>query len=134
MAFTPKPNSLSVFKNDRQRNEKDAAYTGTLHLEQDDGSIVEYFVDLWVNEIQSGQRAGQKYFGGRVKRKERQPGVADSYGQHDRPLGEHQRSMSYDGPPQQQQRRGVGPGDYSGPSEPRRGEGYNKQLDDEVPF
>lgn len=133
MAFTPKPNSLSVFKNDRQRNEKDAAYTGTLHLEQDDGSIVEYFVDLWVNEIQSGQRAGQKYFGGRVKRKDRQPGMSDSYGQHDRPLGEHQRSMSYDGPPQQQ-RRGVGPGDYSGPSEPRRGDGYSKQLDDEIPF
>ena len=133
MAFTPKPNSLSVFKNDRQRTEKDAAYTGTLHLEQDDGSIVEYFVDLWVNEIQSGQRAGQKYFGGRVKRKDRQPGMADSYGQHDRPLGEPQRSRCDAGPPQQQ-RRGVGPGDYSGPSEPRRGDGYSKQLDDEIPF
>jgi len=132
MAYEPKPNSLSVFKNDRQRNDKDAAYTGTLYLEDDNGNIVEYFVDLWVNEIRNGQKAGQKYFGGRVKRKEKQPGMADSYGDRDRPLGEQQRSMSYNNPP----KRGIGPSDYTGPSEPRRGEdqGYNKPLEDEIPF
>lgn len=34
-------------------------------------------------------------------------------------------------------RMGVGPGDYKGPSTPRRGEGsrgYDKTLDDEIPF
>lgn len=30
--------------------------------------------------------------------------------------------------------RGVGPGDYRGPSTPPRGEGYAKTLDDEIPF
>jgi hypothetical protein len=59
--------------------------------------------------------------------------MGDSYGDRDRPLGEQQRSMSYNNPPAV--KRGVGPSDYSGPSEPRRGdEGYNKPLDDEIPF
>lgn len=31
-------------------------------------------------------------------------------------------------------RMGVGPEDYRGPTTPRRGEGFNKTLDDEIPF
>lgn len=95
--YQPKPNSLSIFKNDRKRDDKDPDYSGTLYFENGNGEIVEHFIDLWVNEIRSGEKQGKKYFGGRIKRKEKQRSLGDSYGDRDRSLGEHQRSMSYTG-------------------------------------
>lgn len=70
MAYEPKPNSGSLFRNENRRPDKarddgsvikDAEYTGSAII---DG--VEYFVDAWVNEA----KTGRKYFGLRFKPKQ----------------------------------------------------------------
>lgn len=49
MAFELKPNSGSVFKNQRRRNDNDAAYTGTALV---DGK--EYWLNCWPKKDKNG--------------------------------------------------------------------------------
>jgi hypothetical protein len=66
MAYEQKPNSGSLFRNEKQREGKqDAEYTGSAIV---DG--VEYWVNAWVNEVQSGDKKGKKYFSMKFKAKE----------------------------------------------------------------
>jgi hypothetical protein len=69
-------NKLSAWKNMDKRDDKSAAYTGTLNVEG-----TEYFVDIWVNEITKGERSGQKMLNGRVKLKTKQGGGSKSQGE-----------------------------------------------------
>lgn len=67
MAFDQKPNTGALFKNKDRKTEKHPLYTGTALI---DG--VEYWVSSWVNEIRSGDRAGEKYMSLNFKPKEQQ--------------------------------------------------------------
>lgn len=71
MAYTPKDNSGSLFKNSDKKTETHADYKGDALI---DGTA--YFVDAWVNEVKSGPNAGKKFFGMKFKRKERQAGAS----------------------------------------------------------
>ena len=68
MAYEQKPNSLSLFKNDRKDTEQHPDYKGS-------GLVgdVEYWVSGWINEIRTGEKAGQKYMSLKLDAKEQQP-------------------------------------------------------------
>lgn len=61
MAFD-NTNSGALFKNDRKETENQPDYTGKINIEGK-----EYYLSAWVNKIQSGEKAGKKYFGIKVK-------------------------------------------------------------------
>jgi len=65
MAFEQKPNSGSLFRNEEKKSDTHAEYKGSAMI---DG--VEYWMDGWVNEIKSGEKAGKKYFNLKFKPKE----------------------------------------------------------------
>lgn len=70
MAFEQKPNTGSLFRNEKMREGKqDAEYTGSALI---DG--VEYYVNAWVNEIKSGEKQGKKYFNMQFKPKQQSGG------------------------------------------------------------
>lgn len=72
-----------------------ADYTGTLNV---DGQ--EFFLDIWIKEIKTGERAGQKMLSGKVKAKQPRSGGNQGAGQ--------QRGGSQQGG----QRRNQGPDDF----------------------
>jgi hypothetical protein len=61
MAYEVKPNTGSLFKNDKMKNEKSPTYTGTVNI---DG--VDYWQSAWVNETKDGK----KYFSQKFNRKD----------------------------------------------------------------
>ena len=70
MAYEQKPNTGSLFRNEKMREGKqDAEYTGSALI---DG--VEYYVNAWVNEIKSGEKQGKKYFNMQFKPKQQRSG------------------------------------------------------------
>ena len=73
MAYEQKDMTGSIFKNERKTTDQHPNMTGSCLI---DG--VAYFVDAWTNEVQSGEKAGQKYQALKFKRKEKQalPGAA----------------------------------------------------------
>lgn len=87
MAYTPKPNSFSIFKNNRKESDNHPDLTGTLNLgvsqeiidalvaaQRDGRETVDLFCDAWTKEKQDGER----YLSGRVKIKNTQGGRKDS--------------------------------------------------------
>ena len=76
MAYEMKPDTGSLFKNDRKEKDTHADYRGSLNV-----GGVEYWIDAWLNESANGT----KYMGLKVKPKEarneaptrRQPAAAD---------------------------------------------------------
>jgi hypothetical protein len=79
MAFEQKPNSGSLFRNEKMREGKqDAEYTGSALI-----NGVEYFVNAWVNEIKSGERQGKKYFNMHFKTKQQQSSSQQTSDAHD---------------------------------------------------
>jgi hypothetical protein len=62
MAYEQKPNTGSLFKNDRKTTDQHPAATGSALI---DG--VEYFVDAWTNESAKGKYQSLKF-----KRKDKQ--------------------------------------------------------------
>lgn len=64
MAYEPKDNTGSLFKNDRASSEKHPQATGSAII---DG--VEYFLDAWTNIDKNGNR----YQSLKFKRKDKQP-------------------------------------------------------------
>ena len=72
MAFEPKDNSGSLFKNDRREKDTHAHARGSALI---DG--VEYYVDAWTNT----DKNGNKYQSLKFKRKEQAP--AQGFGQRD---------------------------------------------------
>lgn len=72
MAFEPKDNSGSLFKNDRREKDTHAHARGSALI---DG--VEYYVDAWTNT----DKNGNKYQSLKFKRKDAQP--AQGFGQRD---------------------------------------------------
>lgn len=60
MAYETKPNTGSLFKNDKMKNENSPQYNGTVNI---DG--VEYWQSAWVNEMKDGR----KYFAQKFTRK-----------------------------------------------------------------
>lgn len=73
MAFSPKPNTGTLFKNDNKQSDRDPWYKGSALV---DG--VEYWVDAWVNEIKSGENKGRKYLSLKYKPKDQQSGGLSS--------------------------------------------------------
>jgi hypothetical protein len=69
-------NRLAAWKNTDKQNDKSADYSGTLNVEGD-----EFFVDIWINTIQSGEKAGQKMLSGKVKAKQQRSGGNQGGGQ-----------------------------------------------------
>jgi len=65
MAYQQKPDSGSLFKNDKKEKETHADYRGEALI---DGKA--YFLDAWVNEVKA---TGKKYFGIKFKKKDKQP-------------------------------------------------------------
>ncbi len=65
MAYQPKDNTGSLFKNDKKETDSHPNARGSALI---DG--VEYWVDAWTNEVQSGDNAGQKYQALKFKRKD----------------------------------------------------------------
>jgi hypothetical protein len=63
MAFEHKPDSGSIFKNERKTSDSHPSMTGSALI---DG--VEYFVDAWTNESAKGRYQSLKF-----KRKDKQP-------------------------------------------------------------
>ena len=61
MAYEAKPNTGSLFKNDKMKHEKSPQYTGTVNI---DG--VDYYQSAWVNETKDGR----KYFSQKFNRKD----------------------------------------------------------------
>jgi hypothetical protein len=61
VAYEAKPNTGSLFKNDKMKHEKSPAYTGTVNI---DG--VEYYQSAWINETKDGR----KYFSQKFNRKD----------------------------------------------------------------
>jgi hypothetical protein len=61
VAYEIKPNTGSLFKNDKMKHEKSPTYTGTVNI---DG--VEYYQSAWVNETKDGK----KYFAQKFNRKD----------------------------------------------------------------
>lgn len=78
MAYEPKDNSGSLFKNDRREKDTHAHARGSALI---DG--VEYYVDAWTNE----DRNGNKYQSLKFKRKDAQAPRADRDQQHRQNLG-----------------------------------------------
>lgn len=74
MAYEAKPNTGSLFKNDKRTKDTQAHATGSALI---DG--VEYFVDAWTNIDKKGDR----YQSLKFKRKDKQPQAAKpaSYGE-----------------------------------------------------
>jgi hypothetical protein len=71
MSYEPKDNTGSLFRNDKKGTDKHPNACGSALI---DG--VEYWVDAWVNTIQSGDKAGQKYQSLKFKRKDAAKGAA----------------------------------------------------------
>ncbi len=70
MAYEQKPNTGSLFKNEKKREGKqDAEYTGSALIEGE-----EFWVNAWVNEVKSGENAGKKYFAMQFKPKQQSGG------------------------------------------------------------
>lgn len=65
MAYEQKPNSFSLFKNDKKEKDSHPDYKGS--FVDDQGR--EYFCDAWIKEGKSG-----KFMSGRVKLKDKQRG------------------------------------------------------------
>jgi type II secretory pathway component PulJ len=63
MAYEQKPNTGSIFKNERKTTDQHPGGTGSCLI---DG--VEYFVDAWTNESPKGKYQSLKF-----KRKDKQP-------------------------------------------------------------
>jgi len=61
MAFETKPNTGSLFKNDKMKHDKSPTYTGSVNI---DG--VDYWQSAWVNETKDGK----KYFSQKFNRKD----------------------------------------------------------------
>jgi len=61
MAREIKPNTGSLFKNDKMKHDKSPTYTGTVNI---DG--VDYWQSAWVNETKDGK----KYFSQKFNRKD----------------------------------------------------------------
>jgi len=61
MAYETKPNTGSLFKNDKMNHEKSPSYTGSVNI---DG--VEYWQSAWINETKDGK----KYFSQKFNRKD----------------------------------------------------------------
>ena len=60
MVYEPKPNTGSLYKNDKLKNEKSAPYTGNVRLECPHcQQVSDYWQSAWVNE----KNDGSKYFG-----------------------------------------------------------------------
>jgi len=64
MAYEPKPDSGSLFKNEKREKDTHAQYRGEAVI---DG--VSYFMDAWVNETKA---TGKKYFSIKFKKKNKQ--------------------------------------------------------------
>jgi hypothetical protein len=62
-------NTFIFSRNERKTEDKHPDFTGKLNV---DG--VEYFMDAWIKERKDG--AG-KFFSGKIKRKDKQPGAAE---------------------------------------------------------
>ena len=67
MAYEQKPDTGSLFKNERKTTDQHPSMTGSCLI---DG--VAYFVDSWTNEVQSGEKKGQRYQSLKFKRKDKQ--------------------------------------------------------------
>lgn len=67
MAYEQKPDSGTLFKNDKKEKDTHADYRGEALI---DGAA--YYIDAWVNEIKNGPRAGKKFFGIKFKKKNQQ--------------------------------------------------------------
>lgn len=61
MAYETKPNTGSLFKNDKMKHDKSPTYTGSVNI---DG--VDYWQSAWVNETKDGK----KYFSQKFNRKD----------------------------------------------------------------
>lgn len=82
MAYEQKPDTGSLFRNEKMREgKKDAEYTGSALI---DG--VEYWVNAWVNEVKSGANAGKKYFNMQYKPKEERQQSGGSSSQQSAPI------------------------------------------------
>ena len=67
MVYEPKPNTGSLYKNDKLKNEKSAPYTGNVRLECPHcQQVSDYWQSAWVNE----KNDGGKYFGQKFNPKE----------------------------------------------------------------
>lgn len=64
MAYEPKPNTGSLFRNDKAESDTHPSHKGTALI---DG--VDYWIDAWVNETSEGK----KYFKIKFKPKEEKP-------------------------------------------------------------
>lgn len=65
MAYETKPNTGSLFRNEKKTEDTHADYNGSAVI---DG--VDYWVNAWINEIKSGENAGKKYMSLKFKEKE----------------------------------------------------------------
>jgi hypothetical protein len=70
MAYEQKPNTGSLFKNDRKESDTHADYKGSALI-----NGVEHWLDAWINESSSGA----KYMSLKFKPKEARSGYAGSY-------------------------------------------------------
>lgn len=63
MAYETPPGKITVFKNQKNGNEKQPDYRGRGNLELPTGGTMKVEVALWLNE----DKNGNKYFGGSIK-------------------------------------------------------------------
>jgi len=75
MAYEQKPNSGSLFRVEDKKSDTHADYNGSALI---DG--VEYWIDGWVNEFKSGDKAGKKYLSVKFKPKQQSRGSSQQSG------------------------------------------------------
>lgn len=78
MAYTPKPNTWTLFQNSRKRDEMSPDYTGTALLTLPDGTTAEYRLSAWKRVTKNDV----KFIGGFIKPKEpATPSLLDDEGE-----------------------------------------------------
>jgi len=81
MAYEMKPNSGSLFRVEDKKSDTHPDYNGSALI---DG--VDYYMDGWVNEIQSGNNAGKKYLNVKFKAKQQSGGSSSQQTQQAAPI------------------------------------------------
>jgi uncharacterized protein (DUF736 family) len=73
--FQQKDNQGSLFKNTKRKNDQHPLYRGSALI-----GGQEYWISAWINEVRSGEKAGEKYMSLKLDVKEQQGGASVSAG------------------------------------------------------